>query len=106
VLLAVLLWRGRRPGAISATVAALSQVVALILFFTVVNPVNTTQAHWTTANPPSDWQHVRDMWEYGHAIRGVLYALAFGFLLATVLSAAHRRAAARTLRERVGAAIR
>jgi hypothetical protein len=106
VLLAVMLWRAGRRGAVGTTVAALCQLIALVLFFTVVNPANATQAHWTAAHPPADWQHVRDMWEYGHAIRFVLFAVAFGFLLATVLADAHRRSAARSLRDRVGAVLR
>jgi Domain of unknown function (DUF1772) len=94
-LLAVLLWRARRPGTVAAVVAALGQLIALVVFFTVVNPVNGKQAGWTAAAPPANWQHVRDMWEYGHAVRGLLYAVAFALLLATVLRDARHRAGAR-----------
>jgi len=89
-LLAFLLWRARRPGTAAVVVAALGQLIALVLFFAVVNPVNTKQAGWTAAVPPADWQHVRDLWEYGHAVRGLLYAVAFALILATILNDARR----------------
>jgi hypothetical protein len=91
VWLAVMLWRSRHPGAAGTAVAAVCQLVALVIFFTVVNPVNRVQAGWDATAPPADWQHVRDVWEYGHAVRGALYAVAFACLLATLLADAHRR---------------
>src|SRR5690242_17442897 len=66
-LLAVLLWRARRPGTAATVVAALGQLIALVVFFAVVNPVNGQQAGWSAAVTPANWQHVRDRWEYGHA---------------------------------------
>jgi hypothetical protein len=89
--LAAMTWRGRRP----AAVAALCQAIALVLFFTVVNPVNSKQSGWSAAAPPADWQQVRDTWEYGHAVRFVLYAVAFGCLLAALLADAQRGAPSR-----------
>jgi Domain of unknown function (DUF1772) len=93
-LLAFLLWRARRPGTAAVVVAAVGQLIALVVFFFVVNPVNNKQAGWTAAAPPSDWQHVRDVWEYGHAGRGLLYVVAFALLLATILADARRAARA------------
>ena len=94
-LLAVMLYRSGRPGARSATLAALAQLVALVLFFVLVSPVNAIQAGWSPAAAPAGWQQVRDRWEYGHAIRAVLYAVAFAAVLTALLSATRERTGAR-----------
>lgn len=90
VVLAILQRRDRSTR-VPVAVAAVLEVVALIVFFTVVYPVNFHfPVHGSGAVPP-DWTALRDRWELGHAIGFVLFTAAF--ILLTIRPAGMRPAA-------------
>lgn len=68
-----------------AAAGAACLVLAHLLFWLLVNPVNEAFAVWTPANVPADWTWLRDQWEFTHAARCGL--LGFGALLASALAA-------------------
>ena len=72
--------------------AALCGSAALAVWFASVDPVNTALRAWTPATLPSDWTAYRDQWEAGHAASAALFALAFGALVAAILSEAENGA--------------
>jgi amino acid permease len=47
-------------------------------------PVNRATENWTML--PSNWEELRDQWEYSHAVRAILYVLALGTLVMSVLN--------------------
>ena len=70
-----------------AAAGAACLVLAHVLFWLLVNPVNEAVAAWTPANVPADWTRLRDQWEFTHAARCGLFLLGFGALLASGLTA-------------------
>lgn len=68
---------GRRPVAVAAAL----EVVAMIVFFTVVYPVNFRFPVHGSGAVPTDWAALRDRWELGHAIGFALFTTAFVLLL-------------------------
>jgi hypothetical protein len=74
VLVVIALRSGRSP-ALPLT-AALVFTVMLVLFFTVVEPVNRAVAVWTPETLPADWPRYRLRWEIGHAVRTLLAVVA------------------------------
>jgi hypothetical protein len=83
-LLAYLL-RERGARFVLTLLAALCLTVALALFFLLVQPVNIAVATWTPETMPVDWAAYRVSWEYGHAARAVLAALALAALVRAAL---------------------
>lgn len=78
---ATLAWwmRKRRPAAASwAAAAASSLAAAHVLYWLVVQPVNTEMMRWRLDAIPDDWIRWRDRWEYGHAVRAALVTFALG----------------------------
>jgi hypothetical protein len=65
----------------SAAVIALG----LIVFFVWIQPANVATSNWSVA--PSDWERLRDQWEFGHAAIASLTLLS----VALMTSAAVRR---------------
>ncbi|MGF1608113.1 MAG: hypothetical protein ACFCUQ_01865 [Kiloniellales bacterium] len=92
-LLAYLL-RGRGTAFGLTLSAALCLTLTLALFFVVVQPVNTAFAGWTPETIPVDWAAYRLRWEYGHAARAVLAALAMTALVRAALIERHPAPAA------------
>lgn len=64
-------------------IASICLVAALIVWFTIVNPVNLKVDSWTLASLPADWAQARNQWEYGHAIHAALFTVG---LIAQILS--------------------
>lgn len=73
-----------------AVAGAACLVLAHLLFWLLVNPVNEAFAAWTPANVPADWTRLRDQWEFTHAARCGLFLLGFGALLASGLGGTGR----------------
>lgn len=73
----------RRDGVVRrlVTAAAALEVVAMIVFFTVIYPVNFRFPVDGSGAVPPDWMALRDRWELGHAIGFVLFTIAFLLLL-------------------------
>jgi hypothetical protein len=74
--LAFLLRRTQRQAAYSALISAALIAGGLIVFFIWVQPANVATSNWATQ--PSNWQELRQTWEYGHVAIAVLTLLAFG----------------------------
>jgi hypothetical protein len=58
-------------------------VCELGVFWGFTAPVNSATENWTTL--PENWQALRAQWEYSHAVRAVLYVLAMGTLVMSLL---------------------
>jgi anthrone oxygenase-like protein len=81
--LAILI-RHRQPTSFRLTVAgAALLVLAFVVWWAFVFPVNVEMASWTPQQFPSDWAAWGAQWEYAHAARAVLL---IGGLSALVLS--------------------
>lgn len=79
--------KGRRADLFANTVGAALILAALVVWQVRVGPVNRQVDSWTSvASMPADWPRLRASWEYGHAARAVLFALAFISMLAGVLT--------------------
>lgn len=70
----MLAWtRKKRPEAFrSSAIAAACLAGAHVIYWGVVQPVNTEVMRWPLDEIPSDWTTRRDRWEYGHAMRAGL----------------------------------
>lgn len=66
-----------------ALIALLLLVVELAVFWGFTAPVNRATDNWTML--PGNWEQLRAQWEYSHAARAVLYVLAMGTLVMSVL---------------------
>jgi hypothetical protein len=84
VVLAVLVRRDAGRRAVLGTAAGL-QVIGLVTFLTIIQPVNQRLPVNSAGVVPVDWTSLRDRWELGHAIGFVLFAASFVLLL-TVLT--------------------
>ncbi|MEX2221447.1 MAG: DUF1772 domain-containing protein [Candidatus Rokuibacteriota bacterium] len=89
-----LIWCGllrRAPGpraAIRWAVAgAACLVLAHVLFWLLINPVNQQFAIWTPEAVPADWMRLRDQWEFTHTGRAGLFLLGFCAILASTFLA-------------------
>jgi hypothetical protein len=69
VALAVLLRRD--PTALAfAVIAAVAVVANIAIFFIWTYPANQATANWT--RPTEDWQMLRSVWEYSHAVNALV----------------------------------
>lgn len=78
--------RQRRVHFGHSVVAALCIALALVVFFTITFPANQATQNWVML--PSNWETLRDRWEYSHAVGALLYLVALASL---VLGALARR---------------
>lgn len=76
----VLLVRRRHPAFGWTLLAALCMLLAHAAFWIWLAPVNATVAASTLATLPENWTALRSQWEYTHAARAVLQAVALGAL--------------------------
>jgi len=67
-----------------ALIAPLLLVGEMVAFWGFTAPVNRATENWTML--PSNWQELRDRWEYSHAVRAILYVLATGTLVMSALN--------------------
>jgi hypothetical protein len=75
-----------RPGFGLALSAALLFLLALILWWVLVYPVNVELAKWVTGPVPDDWTTYRSRWEWGHALIALTELAGFAALIAAVLA--------------------
>jgi hypothetical protein len=61
-------------------------VLAHVLFWLLVNPVNQQFAAWTPDAVPPDWIRLRDQRKFTHAARAGLFLPGFCALLASVFA--------------------
>src|SRR5579875_627791 len=88
VALAVLARRDRASCGLLVP-AAVAEMAALIVFLTVVLPVNSRFPVHGSGAVPAGWQTLRDHWETGHAIGFALFTAAFILLAMTALRPAN-----------------
>lgn len=78
-----------------ATVGFLLFVVALVVTLVVNVPIDNEIKQWTLTTLPSDWEAIRDRWEFYHALRTFAslagLACAFASALCTPTSASEGR---------------
>lgn len=82
----VLLVRRRHPAFGWTLLAALCMLLAHAAFWIWLAPVNATVAASTLATLPENWTALRSQWEYTHAARAVLQAVALGALAFSVVA--------------------
>jgi uncharacterized membrane protein len=86
VVLMILLYRRHRRQALwLATVALLLLVAALVVTLTINVPIDDRIASWTVEALPSDWQAIRDRWEFYHGLRTFFSLVGLACLLASAL---------------------
>jgi hypothetical protein len=83
VLALTIALRGKGEPFIAALIALLFLAGELAAFWGFIFPVNQATQNWTML--PENWQALRSHWEYAHAIRAILYVLACGTLVISVL---------------------
>lgn len=89
LVLCVLLFRGRhRRANLFASAALVLMVVALVITLVVNVPIDRQIQSWATAALPSDWQAIRDRWEFYHGLRTLVSLAALACLFASTLSTA------------------
>jgi hypothetical protein len=87
VALLVASWKGSRADLLANLLGAVLISAALVVWQVWVGPVNRQVDSWTTvASMPADWTQLRASWEYGHAARAVLFALALVSMLIAALA--------------------
>jgi hypothetical protein len=82
----VLLVRRRHPAFGWTLLAALCVLLAHAAFWIWLAPVNAAVAASTLATLPDNWMALRTQWEYTHAARAVLQAVAFGALAISIVA--------------------
>jgi hypothetical protein len=85
-LLAYFVREHGRPGFRLALAAAILFVLALVLWWVLVYPVNVELAKWVNGPVPADWTDYRSRWEWGHAIIALVELIGFAALTASVLA--------------------
>jgi hypothetical protein len=78
--------RQRRPAFAWTVAAGLCVTAGLLVWFTVVAPVNAALSGWTPETLPADWTRIRDRWEIGHAVHAALFGFGFGALVIALLA--------------------
>lgn len=75
----------QRPRAFALTLIALLCITgSLVVFFAFTYPANQQTLNWTVL--PTDWEGLRDRWEYSHAAGAILYLAALSALTGSLLT--------------------
>jgi hypothetical protein len=77
--------RKRRPAFLLTLAGAICLLVAQVIWWIFIFPVNAEIRMWTAATVPADWTRLRNQWEYTHATRFALQLLGLSALLLSVL---------------------
>lgn len=85
-LVTAVLVRRRRVPFLLTLFALVGFVAAQVVWQLHNGPVNQAVDSWTVATMPLDWMTYRDLWEYAHATRAVLYTVGLGALILSVLT--------------------
>jgi hypothetical protein len=89
VLILTFVLRGSGAVFVLALIALLLLVGELVAFWAFIFPVNQATENWTML--PNNWEALRAQWEYAHAVRAILYVLALGTLIMSLLDGRHSR---------------
>lgn len=82
----LLLLTPKRSKAFALALAGfLLMIVALIVTLAIEVPIDGQIEQWTVATLPSDWQQLRDRWEFYHTIRTFVSIGALGLVTASSL---------------------
>jgi hypothetical protein len=84
VILAFLV-RQRRPAFWWTLTGAACIIMAHVIWWIFINPVNAEISTWTPDTVPADWMRYRSQWEYTHAARAVLQIIGLSALVLSVL---------------------
>jgi len=84
MLAVAILYRRERSVMRPALVAVGCLMTAQIIFWTLTFPANTATSNWTIA--PTNWETLRQQWEYSHLAGAVLQTLAMAALIVAVLA--------------------
>ena len=76
IMLAAQAWREHASRGLAVTAAAI-EVAALVVFLTVVLPVNSNLPVHDSGAVPAGWAGLRNRWEAGHATGFALFTAAF-----------------------------
>ena len=87
VLILTFALRGSGAPFMLALVALLLLVGELVVFWGFIFPVNQATDNWSLL--PDNWEALRAQWEYAHAARAVLYVVALGLLIMSLLERRH-----------------
>jgi hypothetical protein len=85
-LLAYFVREHKRPGFGLALAAVILFLLALVLWWVLVYPVNVELAKWVNGPVPADWTDYRARWEWGHAIIAGVELIGFAALIGSVLA--------------------
>lgn len=77
--------RQRRPAFWWTLIGTVSIVVAHVIWWMFINPVNAEVSTWAPDAIPADWMRYRSQWEYTHAARAVLQIIGLSALVISVL---------------------
>lgn len=81
-----LLFRRKTAGALYLASAGLLLFIATLLITLLANvPINEQLMQWTLATLPSNWEEIRDRWQFYHTIRTFASLAALGCVLASAL---------------------
>ena len=80
------------PAFALALAAAVLFLLALVLWWVLVYPVNVELAKWVNGPVPADWTEYRARWEWGHAIIALVELIGFAALTWSVLADTPRNA--------------
>lgn len=78
--------RDRRKAFRWTLLAAACLVVTHAIFWIWVAPVNAALVPLSPETLPTDWTHLRDQWEFGHAARAILQIVALAALVISILA--------------------
>src|SRR5690606_13713446 len=56
-------------------------VIALVTTLLVNVPIDNLIRQWTVQSLPSDWESIRDRWDFFHVLRTLLSAAGLGFII-------------------------
>jgi uncharacterized membrane protein len=99
LVLVVMLFRRQDKTALVLAAAALALLVVSTAITLSVNvPIDGQIAGWTAGTLPSDWERIRNRWEFYHGLRTSLTLVGAGCLFASVLWTRHEQRDQRTAR--------
>ncbi len=88
LIVLVLAWRTASPTRWLQAASVLGLGVMVTSTLIINAPINSAIDTWNAAQPPADWQALRDRWEFGHMLRSYV---GIGALLAALAAAIWER---------------
>jgi uncharacterized membrane protein len=71
-----------RPQAFTVIAAVMLLVVSIVMSVTILVPINTKIAHWSSGGAPKNWREQVNPWDRFHYIRVGIIVVAFVLLVA------------------------